>query len=250
MSEESLKSRTAIVTGSGRGIGAAVAIDLASAGANVVINYLSNEEAAQAVRKKIEDAGGSALVVQADVSTAEGADALVAATEKEFGGVDILVSNAGPLFRPVPLTEMTWDEFGGTIDQDVRCAFFTTKAVMQGMTERGYGRIVYIGSMSADHPTGGLSHHGAARAALTTFARYVAVETGGSGVTANVVAPGIVRTDRTTSLGEYLDMVGKSAPAGRVATPDDVARAVRHFAGDPDGFVTGAVFPVNGGMSA
>lgn len=248
MQNESLDGRTAIVTGSGRGIGAAVAIELAACGTNVVVNYRSNAEAAESVRKRIADAGGEATIVQGDVTTAAGADALAQAAKQAYGRIDILVSNAGPLFRPVPITQLTWEEFGGTVDQDIRCAFFSTKAVLDDMVEQQYGRIVYIGSMSASRPSTGLAHHGAARAALTTFGRYVAEETGRQGIAANIVAPGMVRTDRTAAAGDTLAAIGEAAPAGRVATPEDVARAVRYFAGDPDGFVTGTVLPVNGGL--
>src|SRR5699024_2304732 len=143
---------------------------------------------------------------------------------------------------------MTWEEFGGTVEQDIRSAFFSTKAVLPAMIDQRHGRIVYIGSMSAVHTTPGVAHHGAGRAAITAFARYVATEAGSHGITANVVAPGMVRTDRTAAAGETLDKVAAATPVGRVATPADVARAVRYFAADADGFVTGSTLPVDGGL--
>jgi 3-oxoacyl-[acyl-carrier protein] reductase len=245
-----LAGRTAIVTGSGRGIGAAVAEDLASLGARVVLNYRGDAESAEQVRRGIQEAGGEAIAVQADVSTEEGAASLVEAARSAFGRIDVLVSNAGPLFRPVPLREISWEEFGGTVEADLRCAFFSTQAVLPDMLEAGWGRLVLIGSASAERPSPGVAHHGAARAALTTYARYLAVELGGTGVTANVVAPGMVRTDRTANAGDAADRVAAFTPAGRIATPLDVARAVRFVAADEEGFQTGAVLKVDGGLTA
>lgn len=244
-----LQGRTAIVTGSGRGIGAEIARDLAAGGARVVLNYRSDGAAAEAVQQQIVDTGGQAHVVRADVSTPEGAEQLAEAARTTFGSIDVLVSNAGPLFRPIPLHEMSWEDFGGTVEADLRCAFFSTQAVLPTMTEQKRGRVVYIGSVSGDHPTPGLSHHGAARAALTTFARYVATESAPHGITANVVAPGMVQTDRTRGAGPMIEQLAARTPAGRIATPADVARAVRFFAADDEGFSTGMVLPVDGGLT-
>ena len=245
---ESLQGRSAIVTGSGRGIGAATALELAGRGAKVVLNYLNDADAAEGVRRRIADAGGTAIVVPADAATEEGTRALADAAIAEFGGIDILVSNAGPLFRGVPLTQLTWAEFGGNVERDLKCAFLTTQAVLPAMLDAGYGRIVYIGSTSGRHPSPGLAHHGAARAAIHAFAGYVAVETGRHGITANVVAPGMVATDRTAALDQVTAHLATLTPVGRIATPDDVARAVAFFAADTAGFYTDTYFPVDGGL--
>lgn len=244
-----LQGMSAIVTGSGRGIGAATAIELAARGASVVVNYLHNAEAAEGVRHQIEAAGGRATVVRADAATEEGARSLADAAMTNYGGIHILVSNAGPLFRPIPVIEMTWDDFGGLLEQDMKSVFFSTKAVLPAMIERSYGRIVYIGSVSSRHPSPGVAHHGSARAALATFAQYVAVEMGRHGITSNVVAPGLSQTDRTATLGDYISRVAAMTPVGRIATPKDVARAVSFFAGDTEGFYTGTYFPVDGGLA-
>ena len=250
MSERTLlQDRSAIITGSGRGIGAATAVELARRGADVVLNYLHNAEAAEGVCHQIRTAGGRAVVVQADATTEQGAQALVGAALASYDHIDILVSNAGPLFRAIPISDMTWDDFSAILDQDMKSAFFTTKAVLPTMIERRYGRIVYIGSLSSKHPTPGVAHHGSARAALATFAQYVAVETGRHGITSNVVAPGMVHTDRTAALGEITSCIAAMTPVGRIATPQDVARAVSFFAGDTEGFYTGTYFPVDGGLT-
>lgn len=245
-----LSGKAAIVTGSGRGIGAATAVHLAKLGADVVVNYLHDADSADTVRGRIRERGGSAVVVGADAGTQGGAASLVEAAQAEFGRLDILVGNAGPLFRPIPLIEMTWDDFGGIVSQDLKAAFHATKAVLPAMIEAHYGRIVYIGSASAHHPTPGLAHHGSARAALAAFAAYVAKETGRHGITSNVVAPGMVRTDRTAGAGETTARMDALTPVGRIATPDDVARAVGFFAADAEGFYTGTNFPVDGGLTA
>lgn len=245
----SLQGLSAIVTGSGRGIGAATAIELAGRGARLVLNYLHNAEAAEGVCRQITAAGGAAVVRQADAATQAGADTLADAALSAYGGIDILVSNAGPLFRPIPIIEMTWEDLGGNLDADMKCAFFSTKAVLPTMIERGRGRIIYIGSASSRRPTPGVAHHGSSRAAIATFAQYVAVEMGRHGITANVVAPGMVQTDRTAGLGEITTHIGAMAPVGRIATPEDVARAVAFFAGDAEGFYTNGYFPVDGGVT-
>lgn len=244
-----LSGRSAIVTGSGRGIGAAIAAHLAGLGASVVVNYLNNEEAATSVRDGIRAGGGQAEIVQADAGTAEGARSLVAAAQEAFGRLDILVSNAGPLFRPIPLLEMSWDDFGGLLNADLASAFNATQAVLPTMIENGFGRIIFIGSASAHNPSPGLAHHGSSRAALSSFATYVAKETARHGITANVVSPGMVRTDRTAAAAQQVAAMGSHTPVGRIAEPDDVARAVGFFAADSAGFYTGTDFPVDGGLT-
>lgn len=244
-----LSGRSAIVTGSGRGIGAGIVAHLAGLGAGVVVNFLHSEEAAKSVADGIRDSGGQAEVVQADAGTPEGARTLVRAAQEAFGRADILVSNAGPLFRPIPLTEMTWDDFGGLIRADLSSAFNATQAVLPTMIDNKFGRIVYIGSASAHHPSPGLAHHGSSRAALSSFAAYVAKEMAQHGITANVVSPGMVLTDRTAQATDQVALMGSHTPVGRIAEPDDVARAVGFFAADPVGFYTGTDFPVDGGLT-
>lgn len=246
--ETPLAGQTAIVTGSGRGIGAACAIHLAALGADVVVNYVHDADSAARVADQIRSRGRRATVVGADVGTADGAQSLAAAAEAEFGRLDILVNNAGPLFRAIPLADMSWDDFGSIVTRDLQAAFFSTKAVLPAMIAQGRGRIIYIGSMSTHRASPGLAHHGAARAGVTTFAAYVAKEMGRHGITANVVAPGMVRTDRTAALGEMIARLDAMTPAGRIATPEDVARAVGFFAADAEGFYTGVNFPVDGGL--
>lgn len=245
-----LSGKVAIVTGSGRGIGAATALHLADLGSDVVVNYLNNSEAAQEVRDQIVGKGRRSIAIGADVSTPSGADSLATAALDEFGRIDILVSNAGPFFRPISLVDMTWDDFGGLLNQDLQAAFNSTKAVLPTMIESHFGRIVYVGSASAYHPTPGLAHHGSARASISTFSAYVAKEMGEYGITSNVVSPGMVRTERTAAAGDMIARMDAMTPAGRIAAPGDVARAIGVFADDAEGFFTGTNFPVDGGLTA
>lgn len=248
--EGSLHGQVAIITGSGRGIGAACALELGARGASVVVNYRRDAQAAEGVRQEILDAGGQAIVVQADVATPEGADALADAARRAYGRVDILVCNAGPLFGPTPLTDLTWEILGDIVMKDVQCAFFITEAVLPTMIEQERGRIVFIGSVASRRPTRGLTHHATGRAAVTAFAQSVAVEMGPHGITANVVAPGMVLTDRTAAAGPMTARLAAITPVGRLATPQDVARAVAFFAADAEGFYTGAVLPIDGGLTS
>jgi 3-oxoacyl-[acyl-carrier protein] reductase len=244
----SLQNKVAIVTGSGRGIGAACAKFLAKEGAKVVLNYYRNRESAEATQAAIESAGGVAIVVQADVMTEAGAKSLAQSAMERYGSIDILVSNAGPVFGAIPLEQLTWEAFSDILNRDMQAAFFSTKAVLDTMVQNRYGRIVYIGSESSARPTPGFAHHGSARAALSTFARYVAKEMGLKGITANVVSPGMVDTDRTKQHTEFIQRVSRFTPVGRIATPEDVAKAVSFFASDESGFYTGTYFEVDGGL--
>jgi 3-oxoacyl-[acyl-carrier protein] reductase len=245
----SLQGKVAIVTGSGRGIGAACAVLLAKQGAKVVLNYLRNQEAAETLLQRIKEAGGTATIVQADVMSEEGANLLAKTAIDAYGSIDILVSNAGPLFGPIPFEHLTWDAFSDNLIKDMKATFFSTKAVLQTMIQNHYGRIVYIGGMGSKRPNPSFVHHGSARAALTTFAQYVAKEMGPNGITANVVAPGLVETDRTTDFPEWREHIASLTPVQRIATPDDVARVVAFFAEDEKGFYTGTFFPVDGGLN-
>ncbi|WP_240378151.1 SDR family NAD(P)-dependent oxidoreductase [Bacillus piscicola] len=245
----SIQGRVAIVTGSGRGIGAASAVHLAKQGAKIVLNYLNNREAVEEIQQKIDNQGGESIIVQADVMTEKGADSLAQAALDNYGSIDILVCNAGPLFQPIPLEKMTWNDLSDNLNQDMKAAFFITKTALKTMTDNHFGRIIYIGSGSSKKPTPGLTHHGSSRAALASFAMYVAKEMSSKSITANVVAPGMVKTDRTMHSPGMMEKMASFTPVQRIATPNDVARAIGFFANDEEGFYTGVYFPVDGGLS-
>ncbi|MFB6134792.1 MAG: SDR family NAD(P)-dependent oxidoreductase [Halanaeroarchaeum sp.] len=240
--------RVALVTGSSRGIGAATARLLGERGANVVVNYHENEEAAAETAAAIRNAGSEALVVQADVREREDVEAMVDAAEDEWGPVDVLVNNANMPFEKAPIAEMSWESFGGKLTDEMAAAFRVTKAVTPGMVEQGYGRIVYVSSGLAEHTGPGFVAHGTAKGALDTFAKYVASEFGGDGVTANVVAPGLVETDSTAQqVAAVREEFTAATPLDRIGQPEDVARTIAALASDDARFVTGTYTPVNGG---
>lgn len=243
--------RVALVTGASRGIGAAVARLLACRGMRVVVNYRSSREEADGVVASITSAGGRAMAVRADVRDRSAVLAMVERVRAAMGEVEVLVHNALIPYAIKSFEEISWEELGGKLEQEMRAAFVLTKAVSPGMTARGYGRIVYLGTVLSRQPREGMIALGTSKAALSQFARYVAQELGPRGITVNVVAPGPV--DETVISG-VLDQEQKRRQAartalGRIARPDDVARTVAFYAGDDSGFITGTTVPVDGGLA-
>nr|WP_248931072.1 SDR family oxidoreductase [Paenibacillus hamazuiensis] len=247
-----LQGKIAIVTGAARGIGRAAAKSLARQGAKVVVNYVSNQEAAEQVVADIRSAGGEAVAVRADVRDEGQMANLVEQTKSAFGGrIDILVCNANMHFVTKPFAEMSWDEFAQKLNDELKAAFVTTKAIIPTMTEQKYGRIIYTSSGSGKHPTPNFIAHGTAKAGLDSFVRFIASEYGPHGITANVVAPGLTETEASANT-QGIEHIKKAivgiTPLGRVAQPEDIADVIAFFASDASRFVTGAYTPVNGGM--
>jgi 3-oxoacyl-[acyl-carrier protein] reductase len=243
--------RVALVTGAGSGIGAATARLLAERGMRVVVNYLSNTEAAAEVVSGIEAAGGRAMAAQADVREAAAVGDMVERVREAWGGVDVLVHNALIPYAVKPFQDMTWEELGGKLDAELRAAFAVTKAVLPAMTGQGWGRIVYIGTGLSRRPREGMIALGTAKAALEQFARYLAQELGPLGITVNTVSPGPVESriaadvlDETTRRRQVA-----ATPLGRLAHPADVARAVAFYADEDNAFMTGTTAAVNGGLA-
>lgn len=245
-------NRVALITGGSRGIGAATARLLAARGMRVVINYRSSHDEADDVVASIKNDGGHAIAVQADVRDAAAVLDMVEQIRAAMGEVEVLVHNALIPYAIKSFDEMSWDELGGKLDQEMHAAFLLTKAVVPGMTRRGYGRIVYLGTVLASKPRAGMVALGVSKAALTQFARYVAQEFGPHGITVNVVAPGPVgeTTIATAALDqEHQRRQAAQTALGRIATPDDVARVIAFYAGDDSRFLTGSTAPVNGGLA-
>lgn len=244
--------RVALITGGTRGIGAAVARLLASRGMRVVVNYRSSSAEADDVVASIKSAGGHAMAVRADVRDESAVVDMVEQVRATMGEAAVLVHNALIPYAIKSFEEISWAELGGKLDQEMHAAFLLTKAVVPGMTKLGYGRIVYLGTVLSRRPRAGMIALGTAKAALSQFARYVALELGPRGITVNVVAPGPV--GETTIATAVLDQEHQQRQAaqtalGRIATPDDVARAVAFYASDDSGFITGTTAPVNGGLA-
>ncbi len=235
----SLAGKVALVTGASRGIGRAIAEELARAGAEVVVGYRSGKDEAEELALQI---GGRA--VQADVSTPEDAKRLVG----EAGDIDVLVNNAG-LTRDGLLARMSDDDWRTVIDTNLSSVFYTCRAVTRPMMKKRGGSIVNISSIVGVHGNWGQTNYAASKAGIIGFTKSIARELGSRGVRANVVAPGYVKTQLTDVLPEEATaaMVA-STPLGRVAEPHEVAGAVRFLASDAASFITGEVLLVDGGL--
>lgn len=243
-----LEGRTAIISGSTRGVGLAVAEALARAGANIAINYLHNEQKAQSALDRLNSLGGSAIAVKADVSLEEGALKLVSEASAAFGDIDILVNNAhGNIIRS-PFEASGWDEHQSHLEGVLKSAYFLSRAALSGMKERGNGRIVNIGNNMVMQPIRGYSAYTSSMAALLGFTRNLAAEAGPWGVTVNMVSPGFVMTEEApNTTGEVRAAIAESTPLRRLAVPEDIAGAVLFFCSGLSRFVTGANLSVDGG---
>jgi 3-oxoacyl-[acyl-carrier protein] reductase len=236
---------TALVTGASKGIGAAIARALAADGWQVAVNYRSDEEGANATVKAIEEGGGTAVALHADV--ANGApDELFKQAEQELGPVLALVNNAGVTADglAIQLDDEAWDRVIGT---NLTAAFRLTRRAIRPMIKARYGRIVNVASVVGPRANAGQSNYAAAKAGLIGMTKTVAAEVARRGVTVNAVAPGFIETELTKDIPVA---VIEAIPARRVGSPDDVAAAVRFLASDDAAYVTGTTLFVDGGMSA
>jgi 3-oxoacyl-[acyl-carrier protein] reductase len=235
----SLEGRTALVTGGSRGIGRAIATELARAGASVVLGFRSGADDAETVASEI---GGRA--VQADVAAPEDAKRLV----EEAGDVDILVNNAG-VTRDGLLARMSDDDWQVVLDTNLGGTFNTCRAASRGMMRRRAGAIVNVSSIVGLHGNPGQTNYSASKAGIIGFTKALARELGSRGIRANVVAPGYVSTRLTNELPEELrNAMLANTPLGRFGEPEDVAGAVRFLCSDAAAFVTGEVLLVDGGL--
>ena len=235
----SLDGKLALVTGASRGIGRAIATELARAGAAVVVGYRTGQEEAEALAAEI---GGRA--VQADVSSPDEAKRLV----EEAGDVDILVNNAG-LTRDGLLARMSDDDWRTVIDTNLSSVFYTCRAVTRPMMKKRAGVIVNVSSIVGVHGNWGQTNYAASKAGIIGFTKSLARELGSRNIRANVVAPGYVQTQLTEVLPEEATRaMVQNTPLGRVATPDEIAGAVRFLSSDDASFITGEVLLVDGGL--
>jgi 3-oxoacyl-[acyl-carrier protein] reductase len=246
-----LKGKVAIVTGASKGIGAAIAEDLAREGASVVVNYSSSQQNAQEVVDRIKANGGSAKAVRADISKPAEARQLIDATLAEFGRADILVNNAGIYeFRPLP--EVDEAHFHRMFDLNVKGLIFATQAAVKAFGENG-GAVVNISSMASLAATPNGSVYSATKAAVDSITRTLAAELGPKKILVNSVLPGPVETDGALSLSnweEFSARLVQQTPLGRVGKPADIAKVVSFLASDDAGWITGQVIPVAGGLRA
>jgi 3-oxoacyl-[acyl-carrier protein] reductase len=235
----SLEGKNALVTGASRGIGRAIAVELARGGASVVVSYRTGADEAEELAQEI---GGRA--VQADVSDAESARALV----EEAGDVDVLVNNAG-ITRDGLIVRMSDDDWRTVLDTNLSSCFYTCRAVTRGMMKKRAGAIVNISSIVGLHGNWGQTNYAASKAGIIGFTKALARELGSRNVRANVVVPGYVKSRLTDVLPEEAtSAMLANTPLGRLGDPEDVAGAVRFLASEDASFVTGAVLLVDGGL--
>jgi 3-oxoacyl-[acyl-carrier protein] reductase len=242
-------NKVAVVTGSSRGIGRAIALRLAAGGAKVVVNYRGNATAAEETVAKITANGGEAIAVQADVSQVAEAKALIDTAKKTYGRIDILVNNAGTT-RDTLLLRMSEEDWDVVLDTNLKGSFNCIKAVSRQMMRQRGGRIINITSVAGIAGNPGQANYASAKAGLIGLTKTVAKELGSRGITCNAVAPGLVHTDLTSDLPEELVQTAiERTPLGRVGSVEDMAAAVLFLASDEASFVTGQVLAVDGGLA-
>jgi 3-oxoacyl-[acyl-carrier protein] reductase len=243
-----LKGKCAIVTGASRGIGKAIALKLASLGANVVVNYRSNEKEALEVENEIKKMGVETLCIKGDISKSEDVDKLITDTKERFGNIDIMVNNAG-ITKDALILRMKKEDFDSVIDVNLKGVFNCLKAIAPVMIKQKQGKIINLSSVVGITGNAGQINYSASKAGVIGMTKSLAKEVGSRGITVNAVAPGYIETDMTETLGEkYKEEMKKNIPLKRLGSANDVAEVVAFLAGDGANYVTGQVIQVDGGM--
>ena len=242
-------NRIALVTGASRGIGRAVALELASRGCRLALNYQSSGDAAESLADEIRGMGGDAFVCKANIADPAEVKALFAETEKNLGPVEILVNNAG-ITRDNLVLRMKDEEWNAIISTNLNSVFYCTREAVRGMAKARFGRIVAISSVSGLVGNAGQANYSAAKAGVNGFVKSVAREFASRGITVNSVAPGYIQTDMTEALPENVrESIMARIPLARYGKPEDVASAVGFLTSDEASYITGQVLAVDGGMT-
>jgi 3-oxoacyl-[acyl-carrier protein] reductase len=243
-----MKGKTAIITGSARGLGKASAMKLASLGANIVLNDIPSSDSLDDTAEEFRKAGFNFIVTKGDVRNSEDVKSMIAASVDAFGSVDILVNNAG-ITRDKPMALMSEEDWDMVLDINLKGAFLCTKFAVKQMIKQKYGRIVNITSVAGRYGNQGQANYSSSKAGLIGLTKTTAKEFATRGITCNAIAPGIIKSDMTDLLPEevrnkYLENI----PLGRFGTPEDVANAVAFLASDHASYITGQVIDIDGGL--
>jgi len=243
-----LENKVAVVTGGSRGIGKAIALKLASQGANVVVNYTSNSAAADEVVKEIEALGAKGIAVKANVSVASDIENLIKETESQLGKIDILVNNAG-ITRDGLLIRMKEEDFDQVIDVNLKGVFLVTKLIGKKMLKQRAGAIVNITSVVGLMGNAGQANYAASKAGVIGFTKSVAREFAARGIRVNAVAPGFIESDMTAKLDEkVVENYMTAIPLSKLGKAEDVANTVSFLVSDQSAYITGQTLQVDGGM--
>ena len=243
-----LTGKVALVTGASRGIGQATAIDLAKAGADIVVNFIGNEAVAQETVEAIEALGRKAIKIKADVGNADEVQAMVDEAVAVFGHIDILVNNAG-ITRDGLLIRMKDSDWDDVLNINLKGVYLVTKAVAKLMVKQRAGRIINMTSVSGVTGNVGQANYAAAKAGVIGFTKTCAKELAARGITVNAVAPGFIETAMTDVLPEKIkEGIAATVPFGRMGQPEEIASVVTFLASDFASYITGQVLNVDGGM--
>ncbi len=243
-----LTGKVALVTGASRGIGQAVAVELAKAGADVIVNYIGNEAVAQETVEKVEALGRKALKIKADVGNAEEVQAMVDEAHAAFGHIDVLVNNAG-ITRDGLLIRMKDSDWDDVLNINLKGVYLVSKAVAKLMVKQRSGRIINMTSVSGVTGNVGQANYAAAKAGVIGFTKTCAKELAARGITVNAVAPGFIETAMTDVLPEKIkEGIAATVPLGRMGQPEEIASVVTFLASDFASYITGQVLNVDGGM--
>lgn len=241
-----LNGKVALVTGGGRGIGAATA--LAACGARVAVNFLCGQETADDVLKEIRQQGGAAMLACADVRDRVAVNDMVAGVTRELGAIDTLVNNANISFPIKPFTDFSWEEFEAKLVGEMSALVNCSQAVLPSMLKKRAGKIIFISSSLSRSPGFGFSAHAAAKGAMDSIAKVMATELGPQGVTVNVIGPGLTLTDATKDQPrEMHEQIAAFTPLRRLGLPEDTAGVAVFLASRLSDYVNGQYIPVNGG---
>lgn len=241
-------SKVAFITGATRGIGRAIALELANEGYNIALNYRTENEALETLKKEISELGVECYPVQGDVSKAEDSERMTKEIIEYFEQIDVLVNNAG-ITKDKLIQRMKEEEFTDVINVNLVGTFNITKNVIKYMTKKRYGKIINISSVVGISGNAGQSNYAASKAGIIGFTKSIAKELASRNITANAVAPGFIQTDMTNVLkDEIKEAIESTIPLKRLGTAEDVAKVVKFLASDDSNYITGQVINVDGGM--